>query len=347
MKKSINIRKIIREEINRFIIYENMNDEMMAYHGTTHDFDKFSTDFMGQGQGSQAYGWGIYVTQSEKTGKYYAEVSANNYKVNQYFSFLKNRGNEIIREVLTSLNIEGLIDDGWIVTWIDRSEDFTHRPMIRIDMSNKYENLSWEYAKEVLNTFDEILKENSSKIPFSLDDNPQHSSLFYLFLEKLEVYATKTVENEFRDRTDFGKKIVYQVDIPDDNGHNYFYWETYVSKGEFYRIFISFLKQKGYDNIRVDEHDKTVYYWNNGSLRDSIYYGAINGCQLYKKMADITSSENVSKYLSTLGFVGITMPIGYIHGITAEDGARNYVIFNANSIKIIKKTNIEGQNENE
>ena len=34
--------------------------EQRAFHGTPHDFDRFSTDFMGAGEGAQAFGWGLY-----------------------------------------------------------------------------------------------------------------------------------------------------------------------------------------------------------------------------------------------------------------------------------------------
>ena len=41
-------------------------------HGSPHDFDRFSTDHMGTGEGFQAFGWGLYFTESMGIAKDYA-----------------------------------------------------------------------------------------------------------------------------------------------------------------------------------------------------------------------------------------------------------------------------------
>jgi len=45
-----------------------------AYHGSPHSFDKFSTSFIGTGEGAQAYGWGLYFTDKENIARSYAEL---------------------------------------------------------------------------------------------------------------------------------------------------------------------------------------------------------------------------------------------------------------------------------
>ena len=44
-----------------------------AYHGSPHDFDKFSTDFMGTGEGAQAYGDGLYMAEAEAVAREYRD----------------------------------------------------------------------------------------------------------------------------------------------------------------------------------------------------------------------------------------------------------------------------------
>jgi hypothetical protein len=44
-----------------------------AYHGSPHDFDKFSLDKIGTGEGAQAYGHGLYFADSEGVAKSYKE----------------------------------------------------------------------------------------------------------------------------------------------------------------------------------------------------------------------------------------------------------------------------------
>ncbi len=44
-----------------------------AYHGSPHDFDEFSTDAIGTGEGAQAYGHGLYFAENEKVAKEYRD----------------------------------------------------------------------------------------------------------------------------------------------------------------------------------------------------------------------------------------------------------------------------------
>lgn len=44
-----------------------------AYHGSPHDFDRFSLDAIGTGEGAQAYGHGLYFADSEDVARSYRE----------------------------------------------------------------------------------------------------------------------------------------------------------------------------------------------------------------------------------------------------------------------------------
>ncbi len=50
---------------------------LKVYHGSGADFTEFDFDHMGEGEGSQAFGWGGYVTSSKKIGKNYATLMDN------------------------------------------------------------------------------------------------------------------------------------------------------------------------------------------------------------------------------------------------------------------------------
>lgn len=52
-------------------------DNIRTYHGG-HDFEKFSTDFMGAGSGKQIRGWGLYFGPEKKAKAYEAHVAKNN-----------------------------------------------------------------------------------------------------------------------------------------------------------------------------------------------------------------------------------------------------------------------------
>ena len=44
-----------------------------AYHGSPHNFDRFSTDSIGTGEGAQSFGWGLYFTNQEDIARWYAD----------------------------------------------------------------------------------------------------------------------------------------------------------------------------------------------------------------------------------------------------------------------------------
>jgi hypothetical protein len=53
-----------------------------AYHGSPHDFDRFSMDKIGTGEGAQAYGHGLYFAQNEGVASQYRSLLSRNPRVN-------------------------------------------------------------------------------------------------------------------------------------------------------------------------------------------------------------------------------------------------------------------------
>ena len=59
---------------------------LKLYHGSPHDFDKFSMDKIGTGEGAQAYGHGLYFAENEGIAKAYRdELSGNNIEARNFF----------------------------------------------------------------------------------------------------------------------------------------------------------------------------------------------------------------------------------------------------------------------
>lgn len=56
---------------NAVITEPGVTFSIAALHASPHSFRKFSTDYMGQGEGAQAYGWGLYFAESEKVNRRY------------------------------------------------------------------------------------------------------------------------------------------------------------------------------------------------------------------------------------------------------------------------------------
>lgn len=49
-----------------------------AFHGTPHRFDKFTLDHIGEGEGAQAFGWGLYFASRRGVAEYYKESLTKN-----------------------------------------------------------------------------------------------------------------------------------------------------------------------------------------------------------------------------------------------------------------------------
>ena len=70
----------------------------VVYHGSGAEFDKFNHEKMGTGAGSQVFGWGTYVTESEQIGRDYANIGrkATDDDIKYIGDFGEYVGNDII-----------------------------------------------------------------------------------------------------------------------------------------------------------------------------------------------------------------------------------------------------------
>lgn len=66
-----------------------------ALHASPHSFRKFSTDYMGQGEGAQAYGWGLYFAESPGVNRMYMDKFGEN----SYQFWKVNGKNVLIKEL--------------------------------------------------------------------------------------------------------------------------------------------------------------------------------------------------------------------------------------------------------
>ena len=72
-----NVFQLSTQEIeNKLIelgVEASVAKQVVAYHGSPHFFDRFTTEKMGTGEGAQAFGWGLYFTDLESIARNYAE----------------------------------------------------------------------------------------------------------------------------------------------------------------------------------------------------------------------------------------------------------------------------------
>ena len=112
---------------------------ILAYHGSPHDFDRFSMSKIGTGEGAQAYGHGLYFAEAENAAKAYrdnltiaahgsADQRIGGVPIEQVYSRLENRANRLpIAQASTEYDkmavLEALSIDGDVATTLERLAD--------------------------------------------------------------------------------------------------------------------------------------------------------------------------------------------------------------------------------
>ena len=162
---------------------------LKVYHGSGADFTEFDFDHMGEGAGSQAFGWGGYVTSSEEIGKSYVELTR---KKPTYVYNGKEMSEDDLRSVL--LDKVG-IDNANIL------DDFLYN----------LEKYGVSEAKSILRKgdyayFKDLLKGTRGSIRSGYQNKVDAAEL---------ILAPRNI------RVKKYKGNLYEVDIPDDNGSNY------------------------------------------------------------------------------------------------------------------------------
>ena len=279
---------------------------LKVYHGSGADFTEFDFDHMGEGAGSQVFGWGGYVTSSKKIGKSYANlVDAN--APHQDVVYVGNNAHEFTNVVA------GLFNGG---------------------------ERDYDDVKEFLQNGYNSDKENARK-------------------KQMLEWFESTKPSDWKSVND-GKRNLYEVDIPEDNGSNYLEWEkkpsdevaTKIIEG-LYGLDAKTLDDMAskdivfrtllYDYIKNADKEQMIPLlvkthaltrgttYDNGNVDDDIRF-------VYTRLSNwMGSPKAASQFLSSIGYTGIKYPAGTIMG-GAEEGDTNYVIFKPEDMRITEHT---------
>ena len=109
---------------------------LKVYHGSGADFTEFDFDHMGEGAGSQAFGWGGYVTSSKKIGKSYATMMDND-PSKAYYRIQRSNGTRFAKKYPT---LESFLHGDKQIAMNDK---FTEQE--KIDFYNEMKKLAEPY----------------------------------------------------------------------------------------------------------------------------------------------------------------------------------------------------------
>ena len=127
-------------------------------------------------------------------------------------------------------------------------------------------------------------------------------------------------------------RLLYTVEIPDDNGKNFLHWESQTPSETVEKI-RNYVREHCSEEV-AEEFDKQIAYGTDNP--DLAEYGQ-NGENVYNALEyALHSDKKASLALSELGMQGISYPADFMRG-GRKDGARNYVIFKEEDAKITDK----------
>lgn len=177
------LKNIVAESVK--CILENIEDELTTYHGSSAAFDNFDLGFVGSGEGSQVYGYGVYLTDVKDTGRWYAASIALKNASNDNGNFKRGVYNKIKGILNPKVFPQGLSD---------KTYDYGKKIMID-KLSNSLKSAKQERVK----------KEYETALNFVMD------------LNSYSEYMNAMTKLAHEAATPY-KRFVYEVDIP-DNGY--------------------------------------------------------------------------------------------------------------------------------
>ena len=271
---------------------------LKVYHGSGADFTEFDFDHMGEGAGSQVFGWGGYVTSSKKIGKDYAAVGQQSAESRHAYS-----EDTPIEAAVSAILGQDMYNN--------QAKTFEQKKAQAIkNAENSIVNFS-----NMLNNSNELDEKSKKFLKESIEKDKK----------KLEVLRTLTEEKYKEEYIKQGRaKNLYEVDIPEDNGRNYLKWYETLSEEQINTIRDA-LAKKGVD----------VSSWEKRGFKLDLPFKDVYAAVLPMMMR--CEPKEVSKFLSSIGYTGIKYPAGTIMGGAEEDDT-NYVIFKPEDMRITEHT---------
>lgn len=309
-----------------WVTTEGATDEAFkqpAYHGSPHDFTRFSVDNIGTGEGVQAYGWGLYFAENPGIAAGYHRNLAGEPDITQF-----SVGDYPIKHG---------------ETWVDYSpRDSTMREQVKGTIIERLlaneRALRAAHAAGKLQDF--ILQEIDAQIDSYREEYPEAVPAAEAFRK---MAARKGAVKFKLGKTPGG---VYQVDIPDKIVAKMLDWEKPLSEQTpEVRAALNHIGKPGVFSIRLPKA-------NGGRVLD--FSADKNGAQIYAALAQelgttassehpdwmrgtkIANDKDASLYLASIGIPGIKYLDQGSRG-TNPGGTHNLVAFDDKYITLTHK----------
>ena len=297
---------------NAVITEPGVTFSITALHASPHSFRKFSTDFMGKGEGAQAYGWGLYFAENPKVNRSY---------MNQ---FAQDKATWKFREVETGV-IE-VMQRSLVGSFLPKDA----LPEAKEDASD----IAWSVLGDLVDaargsmTVLDIVMELHDEI----DTNRKYAETYPQErekLEQLEGFMLSLLDHldEIEVRTGMPSNYRVELNVEDSELLGWDYVDETV---------LALLKDSPVEEVR---------YALERAERRADYRGEnVSGKDVYQELFDAfwdgddgtkqEAQKAASVSLLSSDIKGIRYADGYTRGKVEEEQTYNYVIFDGNDIKI-------------
>jgi site-specific DNA-cytosine methylase len=272
-----------------------------TYHGTGVNFDKFDLSHAFEGEGSETFGHGVYVTNSKKIGDNYAQ-RAKDRKGKFGFDYKIDMSAEAGQMLSHYINKNQDVDKG-----LENA---------RQDLKSALEMFPDD---ETLKELSAILQKNNNEIAESSNeayrydvDIPDDNGENYLGWNESQNFP---LEKWYR---------LWEITHHGFNENEYFKdGGARYDKDRIERII----------QMKLDSPENGMQ--KLPTLKGEELYHALE--DFFDRERPLRGAKLASRALSEIGFVGIKYPAGLIHG-GAEEADYNYVIFDENNANIVGNT---------
>lgn len=296
--------------------FSNANDNILfqtAFHGSRADFDKFNLSYLSTGAGSQVFGVGVYVTQSERIGMDYADLAYTAERkqedIEHFENSLKKAKEELDRfdaDRRDDKKMEALKEsDRQHAERFYEKYKASGKPVSPLLSASYGGETTWEGIRDrMLERIKEYPREYTDAARRQIEEKIAKAE------QSLEEAKAKPIEN----------RHIYVVDIPDSG---YLAWDKKVP---------AIVARKIAKALKADEYD----------TEDIIQYFRESGESMYNYLKRQFSYDEkaVADFLSSIGIVGIDYPAGTRVSLPegVPKGTRNFVVFNPDNVRILYNT---------
>lgn len=273
-----------------------------AFHGSPFRFDKFSLDHLGNGEGAQAYGWGLYFAGDKSVADWYRKTLAK-----------RHSGNSLTDEM------SALLVDG--------------KPLIdSFKIESDRELADFAKASDTQGALAYVEKRAARWADLANDDSYEFK--IYAADKAVEWQGLESALQAGGSLTHKSTGQLYEVHIPEDS--EYLHWDTPLSEqgGKVKATFNDLKAALGHSLPEVEEHLNTDFEEFTGKqLYQALSRYASESSLPNQEDTSGNTDKDVSLFLHSLGLQGIKYLDGSSRG--AGEGSHNYVIFDDNAVHIV------------